>query len=119
MLGSQSTERATWKWEFLQIKVVGVWAHKTKSIKILGREIPGALETLTFYSNGRVNDPIGTLTWQRKGRNLNISWGEGKTTVATISPDGKSYSGKTTRPTGIGKTTLTFPTIGRYLGDSK
>ena len=103
------------RWDLSRLSVVAVWEHTTKKLMIFGRVIPEETERLTFYSNGRVNDPLGGMTWTQRGPNLAIDWGESKTTIAVLTPDGKSYRGETTRPVGFRDITITLIVVGRSI----
>lgn len=73
--------------------VVATWEHR-----VVGRDAkPG---TLTLYSNGKINDPDGKETWARQGNTLTLRWPNPKAPggawvdTCTISPDGKTYTGR-------------------------
>ena len=117
--GSINTTRKvqgdSWRWELSRLSVVATWEHTTDELRIGGRRLPGSTEILTFYSNGGLNDPLGTVTWTRHRRNLAIDWGNGKTTVAVLDASNSAYAGKTTSPTGIGNLTINMIVRGRLL----
>lgn len=113
VITTRSTSGDTWK--MMPLDIVSTWEQKTEELMVFGRRIPGDLETLVFYSNGRLNDPLGNVRWIINGNNLSIDWGKSKKTIAVVSGDGKAYKGKTTSATGIGNTTLNRLVSGRLI----
>ena len=73
------------------INVVGRWKHSVNS----GKEYD-----LTIFAEGGVNNPKGPVTWNLRGNQLTMRWpskdAPGGVWIdrCTVSPDGKSYSGK-------------------------
>lgn len=76
-------------------RVVSTWAHQvSKDGKVIKRQ------TLTLYSNGRINDPNGNATWQTRGNVLVLLWpapdaprGQWQD-VCNLSAAGDAYLGK-------------------------
>jgi hypothetical protein len=112
---AHATQGDTWRWELTRLSVEQ-WQHTTEPLRVFGHDINGGTETLKFYSNGRVNDPLGSITWARQGRNIIIDWGRSKKTTAVLSSDGKSYVGTTTQATGFRKVNLNAKVTGRMIG---
>jgi len=112
--GSREADGDTWRWRLDRLEAK-TWEHKTESVKVFGREIDGGTENLTFYSNGRINDPLGSITWRLQGNKIGIDWGDRKSTEATIGAGGTTYAGATWQPTGFGRTRLKLPVTGRLI----
>lgn len=91
------SDSESWRWEMSALTVAAVWEHSEQS-QLSG---PASSQTLTFYSNGHVNNPLGNVTWSIRGRRLTINWNGMKKSVMTISPDGSSYMGETQSATPI------------------
>jgi hypothetical protein len=113
---TRSLQGDTWRWQLTRLFIVSVWEHKTEEPRFGRRERRETTETLTLYSNGRVNDPLGSILWTLQGRNLLIDWGDGKKTAATVGPTGKTYAGKTSQPTGIGPIKIGLNVQGSLMG---
>lgn len=116
--GTRTVDGQRWKWELTPLAVVGVWEHTSSYVSFRDRERRERTEMLTFYSNGRVNDPLGPITWAIQGRTLTIIWDESKRTVATIAPGNKAYVGKTTLPLGFGDLKRTVEVTGKLVNMS-
>jgi len=116
--GTRTTDTDTWRWELTRLTAVR-WEHTSEQIKVFGFDIPETNEVLTFYSNGRINDPLGNLFWKKQGNTISFDRGEDGITVVTIGAGGKSYVGKTKKPIPFRNFKLTIPVTGRLLGASE
>jgi hypothetical protein len=103
--GSRTAGGDIWRWQLTRL-IHRRFEHKSEGIQHEGRTYFDGTEILTLYSNGRVNDPLGEVTWNQHGSTIMIDWGEPsrvgqgrgekKTTQMTMIGDG--YFGKTTQP---------------------
>lgn len=117
---TRSSQGETWRWQLTRLFVVSVWKHETEEPRFgrpgRDRDRRRTEETLTFYSNGRVNDPLGAILWTLQGRNLLIDWGDNKRTAAVLNAAGNAYTGKTSQPTGIGSIKIDLNVEGKLIG---
>jgi hypothetical protein len=74
----------TWICELQKVFVVAVWEHRW----------PDGRSKITCWSNGHLDTPNGTNTWERKGDKLILRHSNGWIDTCTLSPDGKSYTGQ-------------------------
>lgn len=92
-------------------KVLSTWVHQVqKNGKVVRRQ------TLTLYSNGKINHADSNATWEIKGRILVLSWpapdapGGQWRDICNLSADGNAY---------VGKNQTGFTLVGAKIGGAK
>lgn len=92
----------SWKWDITALKVVAIWEHSARRT-----------ERLTFYSNGKINDPTGNDTWVLRGNELSLNFADNPNDSVTVrlAPGGKTYSGRIGGRFGFGF----YPVEGKLL----
>ena len=98
MNGTRERADKDWKWELTRLTWTR-WEHTDKGTRRRGSW--KGTQTITLYSNGRVNDPFGDVTWVRSGNKMRIVWGDieesghDTTTEVVMSAAGNAYIGET------------------------
>ena len=85
-VGTQTYENGdVWTCTLMRLSVVAVGEHW------LVRSSSRA--PITLWSNGHINDPDSSSTWERNGILLVLHWSPGNVNYCTLSPDGRTYRG--------------------------
>jgi hypothetical protein len=72
-------------WKLERVSVVAIWRHFSGTNQ--GKD-------LTFYSNGRIGDPTGPMSYELNGNQLTLNLGSTVVEQVVISPDEKTYQGR-------------------------
>jgi hypothetical protein len=112
--GTRTASGESWRWELTRL-VAKRWQQTTEPLRVFGRSYGGSTEVVTIYSNGRVNDPFGSIMWKGQGNKITIQWDNSKTTELMIGGGGTTYTGKTTQNTGFRRTKVTQNVTGKLI----
>jgi hypothetical protein len=87
-VGDQTrTGQGVWACKLQPLSVVAIWEHWAGN---------DPHKQIQLWSNGHIGRPDSHTTWELKGSKLVLHW-ERSVNNCTISPDGRSYSGKNNR----------------------